>query len=94
MSTCSSAYFGETKIKIVTRTIEHQQDRFKGKWDNFRATEHNLTCHGQFNRIYPNTIAPYRENDYRKGKTREALEIKTAKYYLFLIYLSLTTLGS
>ena len=28
--TCNSAYFGETKKKILTRTMEHQQDSFKG----------------------------------------------------------------
>ena len=76
--TCNSAYFGETKKKILTRTIEHQQDSFKGKWDNSGATEHSLTCHGQFNWIHPKTIA--RENDYRTRKIREALEIKKAKY--------------
>ena len=76
--TCNSAYFGETKKKILTRTIEHQQDSFKGKWDNSGATEHSLTCHGQFNWIHPKTIA--RENDYRKRKIREALETKKAKY--------------
>ena len=76
--TCDSFYFGETKKKILTRTIEHQQDSFKGKWDNSRATEHTLTCHGQFNWIHPKTIA--RENDYRKRKIWEALEIKKAKY--------------
>ena len=76
--TCNSAYFGETKKKILTRTIEHQQDSFKGKWNNSGATEHSLTCHRQFNWIRPKTIA--RENDYRKRKIREALEIKKAKY--------------
>ena len=76
--TCNSAYFGETKKKILTRTIEHQQDSFKGKWDNSGETEHSLTCLGQFNWIHPKTIA--RENDYRKRKIREALEIKKAKY--------------
>ena len=35
--TCNSAYFGETKKKILTRTIEHQQDSFKGKWENSGA---------------------------------------------------------
>ena len=30
--TCNSAYFGETKRKILTRIIEHQQDSFKGKY--------------------------------------------------------------
>ena len=59
-------------------TIEHQQDSFKGKWNNSGATEHSLTCHRQFNWIHPKTIA--RENDYRKRKIREALEIKKAKY--------------
>ena len=72
--TCNTAYFGETKKKILTRTIEHQQDSFKGKWDNSGATEHSLTCHGQFNWIHSKTIA--RENDCRKRKIREALEIK------------------
>ena len=76
--TCNSAYFGETKKKILTRTIEHQQYSFNGKWDNSGATEHTLTCHGQFNWIHPKTIA--REKDYRKRKIREALEIKKAKF--------------
>ena len=76
--TCNSAFFGETKKKILTRTIEHQQDSFKGKWDNSGAIEHSLTCHGQFNWINLKTIA--RENDHRKRKIRETLEIKKAKY--------------
>ena len=74
----NSTYFGETKKKILTRTIEHQQDSFKGKWDNSGATEHSLTCHRQFNWIHPKTIA--RENDYRRRKMRQGLEIKKAKY--------------
>ena len=76
--TCDSAYFGETKKKILTRTIEHQQDSFKGKWDNSGATEHSLTYHGQFNWMRPKTIS--RENYYRKRKIREALEIKKTNY--------------
>ena len=40
--------------------------------------QHNLTCHGQFNWIHPKTIA--RENDYRRRKIQEALEIKNAIY--------------
>ena len=75
---CNSTYFGETKKKILTRTIGHQQDIFKGKWDNSGPTEHTLTCHGHFNCIHPKTIT--RENNYRKIKIREALEIKKAKY--------------
>ena len=76
--TCNSAYFGETKKTILTRTIEHQQDSFNGKWDNSGATEPSVTCQGKFNWIHPKTIA--RENDYRKRKIRWVLEIKRAKY--------------
>ena len=76
--TCNSAYFGETKKKILIRTTEHQQDSFKGKWDSSGAAEPRLTCHGPFIWIHPTTIA--RENDYRKRKIRETLEIKRAKY--------------
>ena len=46
-----SGYFDETKKKMLTRTTEHQQDSFKGKWDNSGATEHSLTGHGKFNCI-------------------------------------------
>ena len=46
--TCNSTYFGETKKKIFTSSIEHKQDSFKGEWDNSEATENTLTCHGQF----------------------------------------------
>ena len=76
--TCNSAYFGETKKKILTRTLEHQQDSSKGKWDDSGATEDSFTCHGQFNWIHPKIIA--RENDYTKRKILETLEIKRAKY--------------
>ena len=29
---CNAEYIGETKKKVMTRTIEHQQDSIKGKW--------------------------------------------------------------
>ena len=29
--TCNALYIDETKKKVITRTIEHQQDSFKGK---------------------------------------------------------------
>ena len=52
--------------------------RENGKWHNSGATEHSLICHRQFNWIHPKTIT--RENEYRKRKIREALEIKKTKY--------------
>lgn len=45
-------------------------DTFKGKWDNFGATEHTLTRHGQqFNWILPKAIA--RESDFRKDSKKK-----------------------
>ena len=37
----------------MTRTIEHQQDSIKGKWESSVAAEHCLKCHGQFNWLHP-----------------------------------------
>ena len=39
-------YIGETKKKVMTRTIEHQQDRIKRKWESSGAMEHCLKCNG------------------------------------------------
>ena len=69
---CTSAYLGETKKKILTRTIEHPQDSFKVKWDNSMATQHFLTCHGQFKQN--------RQNNDKKRKIWKVPEIKNAKY--------------
>ena len=63
---------------ILTRTREHQPDSFRGKWYNYGALEHSLTCHSQLNWIHPNSIT--RENECREKKIREALEIKKTKY--------------
>ena len=79
--TSNSIFFGKTKEEIFRGTIEHQHDSVTKKWINSGATEHTLTCHGQFNWNHPKTIA--RESDYRKRKiqeAQEALEIKKAKY--------------
>ena len=76
-STCNALYIGETNKKVNTRTIEHQQDSFNGKWDNSGATEHCLECHGQFNRINPKTLT--NEQQYHRQKIRESFKIKMAK---------------
>ena len=70
-------YYGESKKKVLTRTIDHQQDSIKGKWESSGATEHCLTCHGQFNWIHPKSIKI--EPKYYERKIREALDIKKAK---------------
>ena len=61
----------------MTRTVEHQQDSIKGKWESSGATEHCLKCHGQFNWLHPQTLS--REARYKSRKTRESLEIKRSK---------------
>ena len=76
-STYNALYNGKTKKKVITRTIEHQQDSFNGKWESSGATEHCLECHGQFNWINPKTLST--EQQYHRRKIREALEIKKTK---------------
>ena len=75
--TYNPLYIGETKKKVITRTIEHQQDSFNGKWESSGATEHCLECHGQFNWINPKTLST--EQQYHRRKIRESLEIKKTK---------------
>ena len=74
---CNAEYIGETKKKVITRTIEHQQDSIKGKWESSGATEHCLECHGQFNWLHPKTLS--REARYKSRKIREPLEITRSK---------------
>ena len=75
--TCNALYIGETKKKVITRTIEHQQDSFNGKQESSDATKHCLECHGQFNWINSKTLPT--EQQYHRRKIRESLEIKKAK---------------
>ena len=46
-----------SRLTINTPVKRSWQDSFKGKWDNPRATQHILTCHGQFNWIYLKALA-------------------------------------
>ena len=73
----NSVYYGESKNKILTRSIEHQQNSMKGNWEKSGATEHCLKCHGQFNWLHYSTIKV--EPKYYDRKIREALEINNAK---------------
>ena len=60
----------------MTRTIEHQQDSIKGKWESSGAAEHCLKCHGKLNWLHPKIL---RETRYKSRKIRESLEIKRSK---------------
>ena len=70
---CGATYIGETKKKVLSRCIEHQQDSMNGKWASSGATEHTKTCHGCIDWLHPKTIAimPH----YHQRKIRESLEI-------------------
>ena len=42
---CNAEYIGKTKKKVMTRTIEHQQDSIKGEWEESScATKHCLNA--------------------------------------------------
>ena len=75
--TCGSIYIGETKKKIISRSIEHQRACKNEKWSSSGATEHSKTCRGSFDWLNPKTIAVIKE--YRTRKIRESLEINKAK---------------
>ena len=74
---CNGKYIGESKKRVLTRCIEHQQDSMNGKWESSGATEHTKECHGQFDWLHPKTvpISPY----ICERKIREALEINKLK---------------
>ena len=74
---CNGKYIGESKKRVLTRCIEHQQDSMSGKWESSGATEHTKECHGQFDWLHPKTvrISPY----MYERKIREALEINKLK---------------
>ena len=74
---CNGKYIGESKKRVLTRCIEHQQDSMSGKWESFGATEHTKECHGQFDWLHSKTvlISPY----MYVRKIREALEINKLK---------------
>ena len=73
---CGSVYNGETKKKVITRSIEHQQESIKGNWTSSGATEHTKECYGCFDWLHPKTLSI--KNSYYDRKVRESLEIDMA----------------
>ena len=67
---------GETKEKIITRSIEHQQENIKGNWTSSGATEHTKECYGYVDWLHPKTLSV--KNRYYDKKVRESLEIDMA----------------
>ena len=79
---CGSVYIGETKKKILTRSIEHQQQSMSRKWELSGATEHTKSCHGSFQWLNPTTLSV--NSNYRHRKIRESLEINRTEVKLEL----------
>ena len=74
---CNWKYIGESKKRVLTQCIEHEQNSMSGKWESSGATEHTKQCHGQFDRLHPKTvrISPY----MYKRKICEAFKINKLK---------------
>ena len=65
------------KKLVLTRSIKHQEDSMAGKWEALGATEHSKNCHGQFNWLYPKTLAKL--SNIHERKIRKSLEINNLK---------------
>ena len=52
-------YIGETKKRVLTRSIEHQEDSMAGKWETYGATEHSKDFHVRFNWLHPKTLVQH-----------------------------------
>ena len=70
---CGSVYNGETKKKIISRSIEYQQESIKGNWSSSGATEHTKECYGHFDWLHLKTLSM--KDCYYDRKVRESLEI-------------------
>ena len=56
--TCSNLYIGETKNKVITRSIGIEQNSFNRKQESSgAATEHCIECHGEFNWMNSKTLS-------------------------------------
>ena len=69
---CGGENIGEVNKRVLTRSIEHQEDSIAGKWEALGATEHSKECHGRFNLLHPKTLAKL--SNIHEHKIRESLE--------------------
>ena len=75
---CESVYNGETKERIISKSIEHQKESIKGNWSSSGATEHTKECHGHFDWLHPKTLGM--RNRYYDREVWESLEIDMAVF--------------
>ena len=53
---CNGKCVGDSKIRALTRCLEHQQDSMSRKWKSSGAAEHTKECHGQFDWLLPKAV--------------------------------------
>ena len=66
-------YIGETKQRVLTRPIEHQEDSMTRKWEASGTTKHCKDFHRRFNWLDPKTFSKLSKIHERIIK--ESLEI-------------------
>ena len=66
-------------MKIISRSIEHQQQSTRIKWSSSGATKHTEECHGHFDWLHHKTLSI--KNKYYDRKVRESLEIDMVVRY-------------
>ena len=75
-------YRGETKMKISTRSIQHEDNIKKKKWDESGVTSHSKKCDGNIEFNNTETVKViYNKFD---RKVREALEIQKHGWWVFV----------
>ena len=60
------------KKRVLTQSIEHEEDSRAGKWEVLGATEHFKDCHERFNWLHPKTLAKLPK--IHECKIRESIE--------------------
>ena len=66
-------YIGETKKRVLTRSVEYQEESMAGKSETSGETEHSEDFYGRFNWLHPKTLAKL--SNIHERKIRESLEI-------------------
>ena len=64
------------KRKIISRSIEHQQEIIMGNWSSSGANKHTKICHGHFDWLHLKILAI--KNKYSDRKVTESLKIDMA----------------
>ena len=70
---CNGKYICESKKKVLTRCIEHQQDTMNGKWDSSGTTEHTIECREAFDWLHPKAVRIHaRKKNPRSARNKQA----------------------